>query len=419
MPKCGQGCGVPSILSQPVLQVLLIEDNPGDADLVKAALSEAAEAAFQVHHAEALVPGLDRLSRGDIDLVLLDVSLPDSHGLDGLNAVRILAPSVPVVLLTGWDSESLSLRAVQSGAQDYLVKGALQGKALARSLQQAIVRQRLHSGNAGAEPRQEPAKVVGFLSAKGGVGSSTIACHFGMELKRQAEGGVLLMDLDLSGNAIGFLTNVNGPYGISEACNDVLQLDEDRWRNLIAAGDGGVDVLQAGGPVFVEEKQPPAERVRFVLRFARSLYRWVVVDLGRLGPFSARLSEEVSRLYLVTTCDILGLHEAKSTITALVNAGIDRHSLSLIINQTPAHPFLSRQELEKLLEVQVEAMLPECRQDFANSLLDEKRLGQSRKFQKQVAQLATGNAGVAKDEPAKKDRFPLLMRAFRNAPVTS
>ena len=107
MPKCRSRVGVPRILSQPVLHILLIEDNPGDAELVKAALAEAAGAEFQIHHAEALAPGLDRLMRGDIDLVLLDVSLPDSHGLDGLNAVRILAPSIPVVLLTGWDSGSL------------------------------------------------------------------------------------------------------------------------------------------------------------------------------------------------------------------------------------------------------------------------------------------------------------------------
>ena len=109
-------------MSQPVLRVLLIEDNPGDAELVKEALADANDTAFQVYCAEALLPGLDRLARGDIDLVLLDLSLPDSHGLDGLNAIRTHAPNLPVVLLTGLDSESLALRAVQSGAQDYLVK---------------------------------------------------------------------------------------------------------------------------------------------------------------------------------------------------------------------------------------------------------------------------------------------------------
>lgn len=402
-------------MPQTAFRVLLIEDNPGDAELVKEALQDVPGAAFQVHHAEALLPGLDRLAREDIDLVLLDVSLPDSHGLDGLTAVRILAPSVPVVLLTGWDSESLSLRAVQSGAQDYLVKGTLQGPALARTLQQAIVRQRIHRESAGLESRKEPAKVVGVLSAKGGVGSTTIACHLGMELKRQTEGRVLLMDLDPAGNAIGFLMNVTAPYGLNDACNDVLQLDEDRWGKLAASGLGGLDIIQSGGPVSREEKQPTAERVRFVLRFVRSLYRWVLVDLGRLSPFSARLAEDVNPLYVVSTCDILGLNEAKSAIGALVQAGFDRDRLALIINRTPNRPCLSKQELEKLLGVRVGPMLPECPDLLDN--LDGKRLGESRKFQKHVSELAAGIAGVAHDEPPKKSRIPFLSGAFRSARV--
>ena len=383
-------------MPQPALQVLLVEDNPGDAELVKASLAEGTGAAFEVHHAENLVAGLDRLARGDIDLVLLDVSLPDSHGLDGLNAARILAPSVPVVLLTGCDSQSLSLRAVQSGAQDCLVKGTVQGRALALALQQAIARQRIQMGSSGVESRHEPAKVVGFLGVKGGVGSSTIACHFATELKRQTGSRVLLMDLNLAGNALGFLMNANGPYGIGDACDDLLQLDEDRWRKLVASGDGGLDVLQSGGPFRLEENQPTPERTRFVLRFGRSLYRWIVVDLGRLRPFSARLAVEVGLLYIVGTGDVLGLHETKSTIGALVTAGFDRDSLALIVNQTPSRPTLSRQELENLLGVRVEAMLPECHQDFMDSMLHEKRLGQSREFQKQVAQLAAGISEIGR-----------------------
>ena len=88
-------------MDRPSLQVLLIEDNAGDADLVKDMLADTGEVAFRIHWADALLPGLDRLARGDIDLVLLDVSLPDSQGLDGFNAIRIHAPNVPIVLLTG------------------------------------------------------------------------------------------------------------------------------------------------------------------------------------------------------------------------------------------------------------------------------------------------------------------------------
>jgi Flp pilus assembly CpaE family ATPase len=396
--------------------VLLIEDNPGDAELVKAALADAGGATFQVYCAEALLPGLDRLARGDIDLVLLDLSLPDSHGLDGLNAIRIHAPSIPVVLLTGWANESLALRAMQSGAQDYLVKGTLQGPDLALHLQHAIVRQRAQAESVTAEPNLKRAKVVGFLGAKGGVGSTTIACHIAMELKRQTAGRVLLMDLDMAGNAIAFAMNVDGPYGTMEASDDILHLDEDRWEKLVFSA-GGLDVLQSGGPASREEKQPKAERVRLLLNFVRPLYRWIIVDFGRLNPFSMRLVLDVSRLYLVSTCDIPGLAEAKSAVGALSEAGFDRDCLALTLNQVATSSSLPRGELEKLLGLPIDTMLPECRRDFEDSFQNGKRLGESRKFQKHMAQLAAriAGVGVAKDTQTPKPRFSFLPGVFRRA----
>jgi Flp pilus assembly CpaE family ATPase len=396
--------------------VLVIEDNPGDAELVKAALADTGGVTFQVFFAEALLPGLDRLARGDIDLVLLDLSLPDSHGLDGLNAIRIHAPSIPVVLLTGWANESLALRAMQSGAQDYIVKGTLQGPDLALHLQHAIVRQRAQAESATAEPNLKRAKVVGFLGAKGGVGSTTIACHIAMELKRQTAGRVLLMDLDMAGNAIAFAMNVDGPYGIMEASDDILHLDEDRWEKLVFSA-GGLDVLQSGGPASREEKQPKAERVRLLLNFVRPLYQWIIVDFGRLNPFSVRLVQDVSRLYLVSTCDIPGLAEAKSAVGALSEAGFDRDCLVLTLNQVATSSSLPRGELEKLLGVSIDTMLPECRRDFEESFQNGKRLGESRKFQKHMAQLAARIAGVgaAKDTQTPKPRFSFLPGVLRRA----
>jgi Flp pilus assembly CpaE family ATPase len=404
------------MLPQLVLRVLLIEDNPGDTELVKASLADSAGVAFQVFCAEALLPGLDWLARGDIDLVLLDLSLPDSHGLGGLNAVRTLAPSVPVVLLTGWDSESLALRAIESGAQDYVVKSRLQGPTLAHILQHAIARQRTQAESPIHAPHHERAKVVGFLGAKGGVGSTTIACHIAMELKRQTGGRVLLMDLDIASNAIGFAMNVNVPYGIMEASDDVLHLDEDRWKKLVAPA-GGLDVLQSGGPASREEKHPKVERVRLLLHFVRSLYQWIVVDLGRLSPFAVRLVQEVNRLYLVSMCDVLGLAKAKSAVDVLCEAGFDRECLALALNHVAALSSFSRGELEELVGVSVDSMLAECRRDFEDSFQNGKRLGESRGFQKHVAQMAARIAGVEveKDTQAPNPLFSFLPGVLRRA----
>ena len=321
------------MLSQPVFSVLLIEDNPGDADLVKDMLADATDAKFQVHWAEALLPGLDRLARGDIDVVLLDVSLPDCHGLDGLNTIRIHAPDLPVVLLTGWNSESLALRAVQGGAQDYLVKGTLDGPALARTLQRAIVRQQTQPAGRPVDPGKESSEVVSLLGAKGGVGTTTIACHLARELKRQSGGRILLMDLDSADNVISFLMNAEGSHTILDATDDVLRLDRDFWAKLVTPCADGVDIIRSAGAACREEQRPKVERVRFIIRFVRSLYRFIVIDMGRLSPFSAKIAEGAERLLLVSTCDVLGLHEAKGAVQVLQQAGFNPDQLALVLNQ--------------------------------------------------------------------------------------
>jgi signal transduction histidine kinase len=129
------------------IRVLLIEDNPGDARLIKEMLHDAggARAAVEFGHADDLAAGLERLAQADSDVVLLDMTLPDSHGLETFTRVHARAPDVAIVVLSGLDDESLAVRAVQEGAQDYLVKGQVDGAGLLRSMRYAIERQRLEA----------------------------------------------------------------------------------------------------------------------------------------------------------------------------------------------------------------------------------------------------------------------------------
>ncbi|RLC96261.1 MAG: hypothetical protein DRI40_03645 [Chloroflexi bacterium] len=122
------------------INVLLIEDSPGDARLIQEILAEVQEARFNVQRADRLSEGLVRLGEGGIDVVLLDLSLPDCHGLDTFVKVHANAPMVPVVVLSGLDDEVLAFTAVREGAQDYLVKGQVEGNILHRAIRYAIER---------------------------------------------------------------------------------------------------------------------------------------------------------------------------------------------------------------------------------------------------------------------------------------
>jgi len=125
------------------IRALLIEDNPGDAKLIQLALSEARAAFFELETATKLSDGLDRLAAGGIDVLLLDLSLPDSHGLETFERVAAEAPDLPVVVLSGLSDEQIGARAVNAGAQDYLVKGRADGETVARAILYAIERHEL------------------------------------------------------------------------------------------------------------------------------------------------------------------------------------------------------------------------------------------------------------------------------------
>ena len=127
------------------IRILLVEDNPGDARLLQIALEEADAPALVMEHVVRLETALDRLEHEPFSAVLLDLSLPDAHGLDTVTRARHAAPHVPIIVLTGLSDQETALRAVQEGAQDYLVKGEVEGSVLVRSLRYAIERHRLQT----------------------------------------------------------------------------------------------------------------------------------------------------------------------------------------------------------------------------------------------------------------------------------
>jgi len=124
----------------PRIRTLVVEDSPTDALLLREALTDLPHAEFAITHAERLQDALACLADAEFDVVLLDLGLPDSQGLDTLVRLRGQQSEVPVVVLTGLDDQAVGIRALQAGAQDYLVKAHLQPSLLGRSLRYAIER---------------------------------------------------------------------------------------------------------------------------------------------------------------------------------------------------------------------------------------------------------------------------------------
>ena len=129
-------------MTENTFQVLLIEDNPGDVRLIQEMLRDVNGFSFDIKHASYLKDGVELLSENNIDVIVLDLTLPDSLSYETFTRIQAEALEVPIVLLTGLDDEELGIQAMRDGAQDYLVKGPLDGDLLARALRYAIERKR-------------------------------------------------------------------------------------------------------------------------------------------------------------------------------------------------------------------------------------------------------------------------------------
>ena len=125
------------------IKVLLIEDNPGDARLIQEMLSEDGHHVFELVHADQLSKGFECLERGSVDVILLDLGLPDSQGIDTLNALLSKAQQISIIVQTGLADEELAIKAVKAGAQDYLIKGQIDSRLLSRSIRYAIERKKM------------------------------------------------------------------------------------------------------------------------------------------------------------------------------------------------------------------------------------------------------------------------------------
>ncbi|MGH7864559.1 MAG: ATP-binding protein, partial [Candidatus Binataceae bacterium] len=145
------------------IPVLLIEDNPGDARLVRAALVEGGAELFDVTWCKRVSEALEALDKKSFDVILLDLSLPDCPSAETVSRVHARAGNVPIVVMTGLDDEKFALESVKQGAQDYLVKGQFDWRLLTRAIRYAIERMRTQDELARA--RDSALEVAGLKSA--------------------------------------------------------------------------------------------------------------------------------------------------------------------------------------------------------------------------------------------------------------
>src|ERR1043166_8307699 len=187
------------------LKVLVVEDNSDYACLVQRWLSSPADGInFDLAWTDSLGAATERLARGGIDIVFLDLGLPDSDGLPTFTGIREPDPTLPVIVLSTAENEAIALQAIQQGAQDYLAKSTCTGEFLIRAVRYAHLRNLSSMSRTTHVQSANATRIVGLLGAKGGVGVTTIACILADELCAQTGGRVLLADPDSNNGSVAF-----------------------------------------------------------------------------------------------------------------------------------------------------------------------------------------------------------------------
>lgn len=379
------------------IRVLLVEDNAVSARVAEAMLSRVEDQTFHVQCAETLLAALDLLAAHTFDVALLDLSLPDSQGLQTFRSLQQHAPTLPVIILSGLEDESVALSAVQQGAQDFIAKATLKKEMLIRVLNYGIAR----SQNPSEAPVQveSKAQMLALVGSNGGVGTTTLACHCALDLIQTGK-KVLLIDLDVSSTGASFLMKISSPHTLLDATQNLHRLDANFWKGIVSTPLEGIDVLPGPGAAAVSDAVD-IDRVRHILRYARSLYGWIVVDLGRLTASKLAVLEETKDAFFVTTPLLPSLYETIKLLQRLVDAGFPSEKVKLLLNRKAKGVQISVDEMEKALGHSFYGSIADDSAEISEAYADGRFLDEKLLVRKQIAQVMRKWRGVEEKPPAR------------------
>jgi sigma-B regulation protein RsbU (phosphoserine phosphatase) len=240
----------------PVLRVLLVEDNRLDAMVVMRQMEQSAHESFAVEYAENLAAGIDRLSRGDIDVVLLDLNLPDSAGIETLSSLLARVATVPVVVLTRLADVNTSREALRKGAEDYLFKDDLSGELVRRTLRHSIERYRTRQSLADFQRMSHEFDLARKIQE--GLLPQPAPRHQGLEiagccLSAEATGGDFFDFLSLSDGTLGVAIGDASGHGLGSALVAAMTQASLRTMTLLKQPVDLVDMLTACNQLLCDE----------------------------------------------------------------------------------------------------------------------------------------------------------------------
>lgn len=334
---------------------------------------------------------LENLGKCHPEVLLLDLSAVPGELNIAMRQLRYYSPGTKIIALHSSADPKTILSAMRAGVNEFL------HPPLDDSLEAAIERVLMASGAEGGPVTR--GKLIGFLSAKGGCGATTLACHVASELQNLTKKSVLLVDLDLTSGLVGFLMKTPSSYSILDAVKNLSRLDESLWKALLVEQRPSLAVVPAPAS-YTRWDHPDENHLRQALQFMRTQHDWIVLDLGRsLNSIATAVLEEIDQLFLVSTLEVVALHGLKSIVHGLFEQG---EKLQLVLNRTPKMMDISTHELEKILGRSLYAALPNDYMALYQSYSSGNLLDSNNRLAQHFAMLASKIAGMPPVKSKKK-----------------
>jgi pilus assembly protein CpaE len=342
---------------------------------------------------EELLASVARLRPG---IVLLGLSGLPGDASEAMARMASLDPAPLIIAVNATADPASILKAMRSGAAEFVYPpfdGAF--SEAFRRVAADCLKKSTAAGTA-------EGRIIGFVSAKGGCGATTLACHSADYLHRSRRKHVLLADLDLSSGMAGLLLQITPHYSLADALQNLHRLDFTLWKGLVSTAASGLEVIPAPPAPF--DPGTAARSLSHLLRFWRSQYDLTVLDLG-LGftPLLAGLVEWIDVLAVVTTNELPALRQAKLLVQGLTQRNYGTRRVRLVINRMPKRTEIQVPELERIMGFPIQTALPNDYRSLAEAYAQPKLLESTSFLGKHIANMAAALAEIA-PEPMKKSR---------------
>jgi pilus assembly protein CpaE len=389
------------------LKVGLVIANGELATEVQACIRELpVRVAFQQSAPDNIADLLDKIDQARIDVLLLDLANLSEPYENAIRRIKSCTAPPLIIALNDTADPEVILGAIRAGASEFLYPPVKAG------LQKAIERLAGERAKTQAAPAQHRGRTLGFVSAKGGCGATTIACHVAVEIQKATSQDVLLADLDMDAGLIGFLMKSKSNYTVLDAIRNVHRLDISYWKALVSNGHPGLEVIAAPQTATVREPLD-GEQFRHVLRFTRLNYDFIVTDLGRsLNALTAAVLEEIDETYLIATLDLPALQQTKQVVQAVLDLGYARNRLKLILNRAPKRTDFDLAQVQKILGLPIYEMLPNAYPELFQATSEGNMLPAGTELGKSLSGLAGKIAGVQPGAAKDKGKNKLNLSFF-------